>query len=582
MKLSVFSIALIVIVINAFGQGTNYSSNAPETDFINRLEIKSGESFSKMHSVFKPFNRKYIVDFIDKNDSSLNNISNVDKHLMKAVLLENIEFSEIKADSTKPLLKYFYKYPQDFYRSHADDYFISVNPVIHLGVGYEQNADNYLYVNTRGIEARGLINDKIGFYTYMADNQARFPAYVNEKIDAQERSVPGEGWNQEFGEGGYDFFKARGYISLKATKNIDMQFGQDKHFIGHGIRSLLLSDYSNDYLFLKINTQVGIFNYQNIFAELVDYPMRSFGGRLFDKKYSTTHVLSTNISPKFQLALFENVIYGRADETGNRGLEMHYLNPIIFYRAIEHHMGDADKVAIGLNWRWLIRNKASFYGQIYIDDFHLGDINKDLDSLMVRYGLRGERKYEEYGSFRNKFAFQTGLKIVDLFGLNNFDVQAEVNLVRPYVYSHYDTYNSGLRPSASYTHYSQALAHPLGANFREYIGIIRYQPHRKLSFSATIMYAEQGIDTAGVNLGYDILNDYSDRPGDYDIVFLQGNRVNTFLTDLLISWEFRPNFWLDANFTIRQETHPQSNIDNNTYNGGMALRMNINPRRHIF
>lgn len=583
MRLFLLCLAFVSSGLLVHSQGTNYNSRSYQNDFIDRLEIKFGKSLPKIHTVFKPYNRKSIVDFIEKNDTSIKNLSDVDRFFMNSVLLENPEFAETKREpSNRAFLKYFYKYPEDFYRSSSDSHFIAVNPVIHFGVGYENDTDNYLYLNTRGVEARGLINDKIGFYTFIADNQARFPSFVNNKIDFRERSIPGEGWNQEFGDGGYDFFTARGYISFKATENVDMQFGQDRHFIGHGIRSLLLSDYANDYLFLKINTRVGIFNYQNIFAELVDYPMRSFGGRLFDKKYSTTHVLSTNISPAFQLALFENVIYGRADEYGSRGLELHYLNPIIFYRAIEHHLGDADKVAIGLNWRWLIKNRASFYGQIYIDDFHLGDINKDLDSLMVRYGLRGERKYSEYGSFRNKFALQTGLKIVDLFGINNFDVQAEVNLVRPYVYAHYDTYDSSLRPSASYSHYGQALAHPLGANFREYIGKINYQPHKKWIVNMTLMYVEQGIDVADVNMGYNIMNDYSDRPGDYNITFLQGAPLSIFLTDILISWQFRPNFWIDTNAIVRQENCPTFNIDEIKYIGAIALRMNISPRKHTF
>ena len=261
---------------------------------------------------------------------------------------------------------------------------------------------------------------------------------------------------------------------------------------------------------------------------------------------------------------------------------MHYFNPIIFYRAVEHHIGDADKVAIGLNLRWLIAKRASLYGQIYIDDFHLGDIRKDLDSLMVKYGLRGERKFSEYGSFRNKFAMQAGFKIVDIFGIDNLDMQAEVNLIRPFVYAHYDTYGSELRPAASYSHYGQALAHPMGANLKEYIGLLKYQPHPNWTVTATIMYASQGIDTAGVNMGYDIMRDYSDRPGDYNMVFLQGNRMNVFLTDVLLSWQFRHGYWLDGRFVLRNEEYPEENIEYKTSHYGIGLRVNINPRRHMF
>ncbi len=574
---------LFVIITDISGQSSYYNASSDVTNFINRLEIKTGKAIPEIHTFYKPFNRRAVTQFLENLDSTAVNLSNTDKKNIQNILFDNSEYSTTQPDSSQiAFLKYFYVVPQDFYRKDKDDYFISVNPVIHLEAGLESGNNDALYINTRGIKVRGLINDKVGFYSYISDNQARFPAYVNNKIDFQERGIPGEGWNQEFGDGGYDFFTARGYIDFQATKNIGIQFGQDKNFLGHGIRSLLLSDYSNDYLFLKINTQLGRFKYQNIFAELIDYPMRSYGGRLFDKKYSTTHTLSMNLTERFHIALFENVIYGRSDEFGKRGLEMHYFNPVIFYRAIEHHLGDADKVSIGLNWRWLVLNRASLYGQIYIDDFHLGDIRNDVDSLLVRYGMRSERKYSDYASFRNKFAIQAGFKFIDLFTVKNLDFQAEVNLIRPYVYSHYDTYGSGLRPSASYSHYSQPLAHPMGANLREFIGVLNYQPHHKWNISATLMHVKQGVDTAGVNMGYDIMQDYSDRPGDYNMLFLQGKRMNVLLSDIIVSWQFRHNYWLDARFILRNENYPDNNTGLNSYMFNMGLRMNISPRNHYF
>ena len=47
-----------------------------------------------------------------------------------------------------------------------------------------------------------------------------------------------------------------------------MQLGHDRNFIGNGYRSLILADYSTPYFFLKLNTRIWKFNYQNLFAEL--------------------------------------------------------------------------------------------------------------------------------------------------------------------------------------------------------------------------------------------------------------------------------------------------------------------------
>ena len=73
----------------------------------------------------------------------------------------------------------------------------------------------------------------------------------------------------------------------------------------------------------------------------------------------------------------------------------------------------------------------------------------------------------------------------------------EHNRVRPFTYSHRDSV-------ANYTHYNQPLAHPLGANFNETIGILRYQPAPKWTLLAKAMYWKQGLDTGGRSFGSNI------------------------------------------------------------------------------
>lgn len=45
----------------------------------------------------------------------------------------------------------------------------------------------------------------------------------------------------------------------------------------------------------------------------------------------------------------------------------------------------------------------------------------------------------------------------------------------------------------NYVHYSQPLAHPLGANFREGIGIVRYQ-HKRLFITGIFGAMQYGQD----------------------------------------------------------------------------------------
>ena len=80
----------------------------------------------------------------------------------------------------------------------------------------------------------------------------------------QARVPPGAGYWKEYKTGGYDYFLAKGYVTITPTKHFHVQFGYDNNFIGDGIRSMLLSDFGANYLFLKLNTNIWKINYENI------------------------------------------------------------------------------------------------------------------------------------------------------------------------------------------------------------------------------------------------------------------------------------------------------------------------------
>jgi hypothetical protein len=569
---------------NSFAQSSYLPSNHEWHQFIERLEIKSGQNSHHFHSALKPIERKGMVNFLEDADSLAYRLSHTDREMITQILQSNIEWTTVTSDSSrKPVLRHFYKTPTDFYRVDEEEFFLVLNPVINMQTGRENDRDIWLYQNTRGLEVRGMINKKVGFYSYMADNQSRFPRYVMRKASEQRDAIPGEGWNIPFKQDGYDYFTARGYLAFQATKNIGIQFGQDRNFIGHGNRSLLLSDYSNNYLFLKLNTQIWKLHYQNIFARLVDFPLRTYGGRMFDAKFMAAHTLSINITDRFQLGLFENIVFGRTDTQSRRGFDAHYLNPIIFYRAVEHHIGDPDKVALGMNWRWIAGQSAAFYGQVYIDDFLLSDVRNDLDSMWVYLGLRQERKYTDFGSFRNKFGVQAGTKLIDFLGISNLDVRLEGNWVRPFTYSHYDSSGAGITPSSSYSHYRQPLAHAFGANFREYIAELHYRPHLNWSFDTRLFSAVQGMDSEGINLGGNIFRDYTSRIGDYGHTFLQGYQRNWLMLQTGVSWQWKPNIWIDFTHIYRKEDFEDPTISNKLNSiFQFGLRVNAVRRDHWF
>ena len=178
--------------------------------------------------------------------------------------------------SLKPLLKYLYRSPAHFYEVRVPNFYLSINPMLDVLGGMERyNGENHLVMlNRRGLQLRGNIDEKVYFYTDIIESQASFPTYLTNWANANS-AVPGAGFYKVYDSrftqdpnDGFDYLMSQGYIGINATKFIGIQFGHGRHFIGDGHRSLLLSDFSNNYFYMKLNTRIWKINYQNIFAEL--------------------------------------------------------------------------------------------------------------------------------------------------------------------------------------------------------------------------------------------------------------------------------------------------------------------------
>ncbi len=556
-KKTLVSLPLILFVFIAKAQTTYLPQGAEENILIEWLEIKAQKDSVLNFSKTNPFSRKTIVQHL--YDTALQNIiarSKVDGYNYCRLLVNNIEWANEGAAafaSKKAFLKNFYTTPGSLYEVHIKDFDLAINPVLYFRFAKEKGNDETLFQNTRGVRVRGRIANKIGFDTYITDNQERDPLYVQQWAN-KFKAVPGAGYYKEFKTTGYDYFDARGSFTFGVTKYIDVQFGYDKNFIGNSYRSLFLSDFSNNMLFLKLNTRIWKFNYQNLFMELHAAEPRA-ADRLLKKKYAVMHHLDIDITKSVNVGLFEGVIFGRQNR-----FEFGYLNPIIFYRSIEQQNGSFDNSVVGLDVKANIKHAVQVYGQLLIDEFLLKEI-------------RANR-----GWWANKWGIQAGAKYIDAFGIKNLDLQVETNRVRPFTYSHNDSV-------ANYTHYNQPLAHPLGANFQEFIAIARYQPAPKILLLGKLFYWKQGIDSSAENFGSNIFlpNTPPYRTKDFGFNLGDGLGTKTAIASLLVSYELKQNLFVDANVMLRKYTVAERPaLSTNTTIFSLGVRLNIGRREFEF
>ena len=470
--------------------------------------------------------------------------------------------SGIKKSSYRPrtgMFKSFYKTSANLYRVDKDNFQLVINPILNLSGGAASNDDNTVFHNLRGLELHGTIDNNFYFYTNVLENQARFNNFIERRI-TRDGAIPGQGFFKTYESSvvesitGWDFLNSQAYVGANISESIAVEFGHGRHFIGNGMRSLLLSDYANNYFYLKFNTRIWKFQYQNIFAELAPISSRfNIGDNLLPKKYMATHYLSYALRDNMEIGLFETVVFSRQDQ-----FELQYLNPVILYRTVEQFLDSPDNALIGINGKWNMLRGVQLYGQLILDEFKLSEITAG------------------NGWWANKYGLQTGVKYYNVANIDHLDLQVEYNTARPYTYAHRDTLEGFPNQNvASYTHYNQPLAHPLGANFTELAVELRYRPTPRLFLRGRAVMAQYGQDPTGQNFGGNPLLPLESREADFGNFTGQGITTDVSLLTLEASYEIYHNYHIDFRYLQRSEDATDDVLDLDTRYIGIGLRANI-------
>ena len=388
----------------------------------------------------------------------------------------------------------------------ADDYWFTLDPGLDIETGRDASLETYN--NTRLVHLQGGLGDKINISAVVYESQGRFAEYFNAYAESirpdggNPAIIPGFGIAKQFRSDSYDYPIATGYVSYTPNNFFNLQFGHGKQFIGDGYRSLMLSDNASPYPYLQLNTTVWKLKYTNTWMSLRDVRPEVTADGSFRTKYMANHYLSYNVSRRLNLGFFETVVW---ENDNDRGFDLNYLNPIVFYRAIEFSTGSrGGNALLGLTFKYKWSDRLNTYGQLLVDEFSSSDV------------LARE------GSYKNKTAYQVGTKYYSAFGIPNLNLQLEYNRVRPFTYSH----NTVV---LNYGHNNQSLAHTLGTNFSEFIAIARYR-YQRLYASAKFVQAKRGLEfldpDSDVFNGGSIYGSEDFREGDLNHELGQGNTVD--------------------------------------------------------
>jgi len=510
-----------------------------------------------------PFSHTYYARFDQEMNALGTNSHTAAKPFVYQDVAKYYDFEAEKEDLAKAKESWWGRklWNEHLVAVQGKDYWFTIDPIADLQLGVDREADLGTYNNTRGVWVQAGLGKKFNFTTSIYESQGRFADYFNRYIERLAASpgepiVPGRGVAKRFKDQGYDYPVAEAYLSYAPAEFLNIQFGHGKNFIGDGYHSLLQSDVASPYPFVKLNTKFWKIKYTNTWMSLRDVRSEVLEDGAFFTKYMANHYLSWNVSKRLNLGFFESVMW--ADDN-NRGFDLNYLNPVIFYRAIEFQTGqNAGNAILGASAKYKWNNKINLYGQFILDEFSLSDIT-------------GGQK-----SWKNKFGYQLGLKYFDAFKIENLQLQFEYNRVRPYTYSH----NTIV---LNYAHNNQPMAHLWGANFSEALIIGRYNYQRWYG-DAKIIFGKRGFDfdteEDSFFYGGDIYGNERNRPANTGIEVAQGNEVNVFQFDMQAGYVVNPstNLRFFTNFTIRNfnpEAQTMNTVKSNTAWINIGLRTDL-------
>ncbi|MFT4205285.1 MAG: hypothetical protein QM610_15380 [Chitinophagaceae bacterium] len=498
---------------------------------------------------------------LDKSGEISNLLTDVDREDIRSALMNNADYTRQYQDSfqlQKPILGILFQTPAHLYQKIGEDFSFVADAVGNLQLGNSSD-DQKLFQNTRALRFRGKIEDRVGFYALISENQERDPLYVQKVVNPYPGlgilGLPGQAFYKNYSNhpGAFDYFGIRGGITFNAGEKLDFALAYDQFKIGDGFRSLFISDYGAPFYFLRANYHI---NHQLDWTSVVAQTIAPFtNAAIFGydstrpRNYMMFHHLDWQATSLLRVGLFENTIFNGSAGDG-KPLGIYNTDPTKGPVSTPEK-GNTSRSRVGIDFRAVPVRNVELYGQWLIDG-------------LTNWGT----------SFKNRNAWQVGGKYIDAFGIENLNLQAETNIVRPYAYSSNYVENN-------YQHYNMPLAHPLGSNFREFVGLLSYRPLKRLYVNLKGIVYKKGLDENGLNYGGDLLRPYTYNKPDEAFKIGSGNGNKVQLYSATASYELIQNLYIDGNYTYRKSETDLSGASNTKF-FTFGLRWNMPHKDYDF
>jgi hypothetical protein len=367
---------------------------------------------------------------------------------------------------------------------------------------------------SNGLLFYGRLGSYIGFYFDLTDNHLSDERWQGTMIPYEVLEESGWPYLTRKENGKFDFDDNVAYLSFN-YKYFYVSYGREYNEWGVGqTGNMLLSSNATLYDQVKLIVRYWRFKFTHItaFLQYISPEGReSIKNQPHIDQYWSGNRLELDLGKGIQIGLNEAVVYG------DRSLQLGYLNPISFFKSVEHYYGDRDNGVLGIDAEWRIFNGMKIYGEWFIDDI-----------TTTKLGTKW------YG---NKFGWQLGTFIVNPFRLKNIDILIEYTRLKPYVYSH------NVKDYNKYKHYDSILGHYIGPNSDDVFFRIRKRFSKFFLISLEYQKYRHGSNLEDRNVGGD--PDRGKGDGDSpDVVFLDGVNKRQESYGVSVQYEIIRNLFL--------------------------------------
>ncbi len=547
MKIFFYLIILIVInfilfTIPTLSQVENVPIINPIYDFLLRAETKGylpNFSLSQL-----PLQRSKITEalkLIRKKEKELTSFElNTLKRFEKEFEITSIESAVVfysMSDTTQVLsTKMFSDVEKSIYRYRSDDKTkktnVTLDPLAGLDYIYNFTDGKNVLIGTLGSRLFGTLSNNFGYYlqitnavTFLgSDSVALYdPKYFNNNKFRKLNS------DADMSESHIAFIYDWFYASI----------GRETRLEGSGLKqSIFINNLSPAFDALTLGAKFTNFEYKFSHNSLINFPTSSDMGytTVIPPKYVAMHTFS--LRPKWgEINFFESVIY-------SRDLDLAYLNPLSFFKTLEHSQHDRDNSGMGLSTTIRPLNNFQIKASWFLDDI-----------IIKKIGT---------GYWSNK----TALNIAAIYSSKyNLDFGLEYSRIEPYTYSHFNAQNSNTNDSILFSSMIPPNSDRITALFHFWYG-------QRYPIKLCINYTRHGAniydDTGELifNAGADPLQSIRWNKDSETVKFLDGN------LEKILSIEISSGIEIVRGFNLQFYYNFQRKNDHNINIGRIIFRFN--------